>query len=207
VDAAVHWHVDPRWTVEIGHRVAMLRTGAHGVNLVVPGGLIERFEGDADAGLGWHSPVYGRVEPATTLRLSVRGAAPCCMASVFDFNLTDPIRRVEWQPVWAEAGILAHGAALRIDRDGSSHHLLVAEPVSADADGTWRVGEFETDARMLYAAASGGVVTRLALVDGSIVRGVGRRSIGLSLGRMVPALFVDESSIRTFTPCAASPAS
>jgi uncharacterized heparinase superfamily protein len=207
VDAAVHWHVDPRWSVDIRHRVAMLRAGADGVNLVVPAGLIERFDGDTEAGLGWHSPVYGRLEPATTLRLGVFGPAPCWTASVFDFRLEDPVHGVEWQPLWAEAGTLAHGTALRIDRDASSVLLLLAEPVAADTGATWRVGEFETDARLLFASTTRGALTRLALVDGSMVRGVGRRSISLSLGRMVPALFVDESSIGTFTPCAVSPAS
>jgi hypothetical protein len=207
IDAAVHWHVDPRWSVDIRHRVAMLRAGAHGVNLVVPGGLIERFDGDTAAGLGWHSPVYGQLEPATTLRLGVRAPAPCWIASVFDFKLEDPVHGIEWQPLWAEAGTLAHGTALRIDRDASSDLLLLAEPLAADTDATWRVGEFETDARLLFASTTRGALTRLALVDGSMVRSVGRRSISLSLGRMVPALFVDESSIRTFTPCAVSPAS
>ncbi len=207
VQAAVHWHIDPRWTIDIRHRAAAISIDTHTVNLAVPEGRIERFEADSAAGLGWHSPVYGRVEPATTIRVTRAGAAPFWIVSLFDFNRANPARAVEWQPVWAEAGTLAHAAALRIDRETSSDHLLLAEPASSDPRATWRVGEFETDARALFATIASGAVRRLAIVDGSLVRGAGRRSLGLSLGRTVPALFIDESSIRTFTPCAASPAS
>jgi hypothetical protein len=117
---------------------------------------------------------------------------------------------VEWVPVWAEAGALAHGAALRIERAASTDYALFAEPADpavaravagpAPAFGTerepqrpvpnatWRVGEFETDARMLFFRMDASrQVTRLALVDGSIVRG-GRRRLQLALPRVAPDL-------------------
>jgi hypothetical protein len=54
---------------------------------------------------------------------------------------------------------------------------------------------------------AGGAVSRIGIVDGSVVRSAGRRTLGVALGRVTPAVFIDETSIRTFTPCAASPAS
>jgi len=205
--AAVHWHVDPRWTVDTDRRSASFTHDGQRVQLLVAGGSVERFDADAATGLGWHAPAYGRIEPATTLRVTHADDAPFWMVSVFDFNATDPVNAAEWLPVWAEAGVVQHAAALRVERDGSTDFLLFAEPAAADGHATWRVGEFETDARMLFCRVADGVLTRLALVDGSIVRSGGRRSLGIALGRTVPALFIDESSIRTFTPCAASPAS
>ena len=205
--AAVHWHVDPRWAVDTQRRGASFICEGQRVNLFVAGGRVERFDADATTGLGWHAPVYGRIEPATTIRVTHADAAPFWMVSVFDFNPNEPVNGAEWLPVWAEAGVVQQAAALRIERDGSTDYLLFAEPASSDPQATWRVSEFETDARMLFCRVTDDVLTRLALVDGSMVRGGGRRSLGIALGRTMPALFVDESSIRTFTPCAASPAS
>lgn len=207
VNAAVHWHIDPRWTVATRHRGAALSWGRQAVNLLVPDGRVERFEADPATGLGWYSPVYGRIDAATTIRISQSNAAPAWIVSVFDWNDVNPACGVEWLPVWAEAGMLAHGAALRIDRGVMSDLLVFAEPSSAEARGTWRVGESETDARMLFTRTVQGALARVAIVDGSVVRAGGRRSIAVSLGRIVPTLFIDEPSIRTFTKCAASPAS
>jgi hypothetical protein len=35
----------------------------------------------------------------------------------------------------------------------------------------------------------------------------GRRAFGVALGRVTPALHIDATNIRNFTPCAASPGS
>jgi hypothetical protein len=135
------------------------------------------------------------------------GAAPFWIVSVFDLNPLDPVLDATFLPVWAEAGAVAHAAGLRIDRRGSIDFALFAEP-SADARRpVWRVAELETDAVFLQCSLGpSGQITRLALVDGSFVRGSGRRALGIGLGKVVPALYLDESSIRNYTPCAALPA-
>ena len=57
---------------------------------------------------------------------------------------------------------------------------------------TWRVGEFETDARMLFCRTTPDhQVARLAIVDGSLVRVAGRRDLQLALPRIVPSFAVD----------------
>src|SRR5438270_552851 len=57
---------------------------------------------------------------------------------------------------------------------------------------TWRVGEIETDARMLFCrVTSDRPVARVALVDGSLVRTAGRRGFHLALPRVVPDLHLD----------------
>ena len=217
--AAVHWHLDPRWTIDArGRRASLTHTGdTHvRVGLTVPQGLLEQFSADPDAGLGWHSPVYGRVDRTTTVRVSHSGSAPFWMVSVFDLDPDNPVAEVDWVPVWAEAGAVAHATAIRITREASVDHVLFAEPappssfdrlrmsahgelvepcaaaISAVKRGTWRVGEFETDARMLFCRTTPDhQAARLAIVDGSLVRVAGRRDLQLALPRIVPSFAVD----------------
>jgi Heparinase II/III-like protein len=192
--AAVHWHVDPRWTVDArGRQVTFTRDGER-VGLVVPHGLVEVLVGDVASGLGWYSPAYGRVDPSTTVRIGHSGGAPFWMMSVFDLNPDNPVGAVECVPVWAEAGAITHAAALRITRAASVDYALFAEPATGDR-GTWRVGEFETDARLLFCRVTGDrPVARVALVDGSLVRTPGRRGLQLALPRVVPDLHIDFSA-------------
>src|SRR5207253_825905 len=108
--------------------------------------------------------------------------------SVFGLDVDNAIRGVEIVPVWAEAGLLAHAAAVRITRAESSDYVLIAEPVR-NIRATWRVCEVETDARMLFCRTRGdGHITRLAIVDGSFVRGGGAGDLELVLPRPAPDL-------------------
>jgi hypothetical protein len=220
--AAVHWHLDPAWTLEAqGRRASITRAGEH-VRLVVPQGRIEHFVADADTGLGWYSPAYGRVHRTTSVRVSHSGTAPFWMISVFDLDPENPIADVDWLPVWSDAGAMAHAAAIRISRAASVDHVLFAEPAGEDrtearteiasnrqpagisagsADSvvqraTWRIGELETDARMLFhRSTSDRALTRLALVDGSMVRAGGRRSFHIALPRLMPDFFTEGSAV------------
>jgi heparinase II/III-like protein len=213
--AAVHWHIDPRWTLDLHDRhVSFMRAGER-VSLIVPDGFVEAFVGDAATGLGWYSPVYGRVDRTTTVRVSHCAAPPFWIVSVFDLSAENPVADVEWMPVWAEAGTIERATALRITRAASTDYVLFAEPTEdavaaaapddPDADAladavrsrriTWRVGEIETDARMLYCRVSGErPVTRVAIVDGSFVRASGRRGFLIELPHFVPDLHLDLSA-------------
>lgn len=205
--ASVHWHVDPSWAIEADGRIVSFRSGHERVALVVPQGRIATAVADAETGLGWYSPSYGRVDAAATVTISHEGHAPFWIVSVFDLNPLDPVRDAALLPVWAEAGTIVHAISLRISRRGSTDYALFAEPARGAQRPAWRVAELETDACMLFCSVgSGGGVSRLAMVDGSFVRGSGRRAIGVGLGQPTPAVFIDESTIRNYTPCAASPA-
>ena len=184
--AAVHWHLDPRWTVETrGSGAIFTRAGERGdrVGLTVPQGVVEGFSGDAETGLGWCSPAYGRVVRTTAVRVSHSAAAPFWMVSVFDLDPDNPVADVDWVLVWAEAGAVDHAAAIRITRATSVDHVLFAQEeataeAAENAEKTvgsgrklWRVGDVETDARMLmYRAAVGRPLVCLAAVDASTVR-------------------------------------
>jgi hypothetical protein len=192
--ADVHWHVDPRWTLQLSGRKAVFSTGSERVQLLVPKGDIERFSADAATGLGWHAPSYGRLEPSTTLRVSRTAAAPLWIISVLGVNADNPVERVETVPVWAEAGDLEHATALRIVRAASIDHVLMAEPRRPSSGSTRRFGAVETDAAMLFCRVSReGQVTEVALVDGSTVRITGRRRVTIELAGQVPDLHLDLS--------------
>lgn len=206
--AALHWHVGGEWSATARSRSVAFAAGTERVGLFAPEGRIDLLRGDEETGLGWHSPAYGRVEPAATVRIVHEGQAPFALVTVFDLNPSDPVTAVDWLPVWAEAGALARSAAVRIGRSGSTDYAAVAESASDAARPAWRVGEFETDAHALcLRTGRTGEVARVAMVDGSFVRGTGRRAIGVALGRVLPSVFINESTIRNFTPCAASPVS
>jgi hypothetical protein len=195
--AGVHWHLDPGWTADLhGLRAEFTRADRDGarVGLVVPQGLLEQFSADTGTRLGWYSPVYGRLDRATTLRVSHDGVAPFWMISVFDFDSGNLVHDVDYVPVWAEAGVVAHATAIRITRAASIDHVLFAEPAAAESapPPTWRVGELETDARMLFCRATAErAISCVALVDGSLVRVSGRRAFQLALPRREAAFFSD----------------
>jgi hypothetical protein len=205
--AAAHWHVDPAWAVETAGRTVAFHSRHERVSLVTPQGFINTAVSDRESGLGWHSPAYGRIEAAATVTVGHEGPAPFWIVSIFDLNPMDAIHDAVFLPVWAEAGAVTHAVGLRIARRGSIDFVLFAEPAPGAHRSSWRAAELETDACALFCTFDGaGAATRLAIVDGSFVRGSGRRAMGVNLGQ-VTSVYIDESTIRNFTPCAASPAS
>ena len=177
----------------------------------MPDGQIERFSGDDRTGLGWCSPAYGRVDRSTTIRIAREGEAPFWLASVFDLDRNNRVVRVDWVPVWAEAGAIAHATAIRIERTQSIDYVAFADPADSEAatKPLWRAGDVETDARMLfYRSTRRRLFACVGLVDGSIVRAGGRGNFDYVLPASQPTYFARlNDSRRTDQPCAASPVS
>jgi hypothetical protein len=162
------------------------------VELRVVPGAIERFRGDAASGLGWHAPVYGRIEAATSLRVVHAATAPFWLVSVFGLHADNALRSVDLVPVWAEAGALRSAVGIRIVREASTDHLLIAERDPASRAATWRLGEFETDAHLAFVRTDANrAVARVALVDGSLIRSASRRALELSAPEPVSDLHLD----------------
>lgn len=193
-DVRVHWHIDPRWQVDVEGRRARLRAPGERAELFVSQGVLDLFTADSAEALGWHAPVYGRVEPCSTLRASVFAPTPIWIITVIGVNAANDVLAVEPLPVWAEAGTLARSAAVRITRRGSVDLFAVAEPTESPESGTpkrrWRVGSFETDACALFCRLRDRVA-RVALVDGSTVRGTGRHPLDVHLPAGAADLHVD----------------
>ena len=191
--ADVFWHIDPRWATAISGRRALFRSMGERIEMVTPHGVVELFAGD-EGGLGWHAPIYGRLEPAAAIRVNCSGTAPFWMATVFGLNAANPIADVDTLPVWAEAGVMAHSLALRITRACGTDYVLLAEQAadSAAASRSWRLAEFETDAAMLFCRTdTDGRLTRAAMVDGARLRCAGGARVTLALPAAAPHLHLD----------------
>ena len=190
--AVAHWHVHPRWRTTLIDRSVML-SASRSVRMFAPQGQIDVLQADQPSGLGWYSPAYGRVEPATTIRIAQRAQAPFWIATVFDLAAAQDLRSVEFLPVWAEAGALASSIGLRLSRASSTDYVLIAE-ASGESSSTWRIAEFETDAHMLFVrTAMERHPDRIALVDGSIVRSTGRHTMQVALPARAADLYLDPS--------------
>jgi hypothetical protein len=168
-------------------------TAQERVELVVPVGDLELLTADERAGLGWYSPVYGRVEPCLTVRVAHAALAPMWLVSVFGLAPNNPIEAVELVPVWAEAGALAHALALRITRAATNDQVVFAHPAGDDPHrALWRAASLETNARLLFCrTACDGSTTRIGLVDGSRLRAGGRSGVLLETPRQVRDLHVE----------------
>jgi hypothetical protein len=112
------------------------------------------------------------------------------MLSVFGLNPSNAVEGVDIVPIWAEAGALEHSVALRVSRGHSTDVVGIADPVQAGA--SWRVGEIDTDARMLFSRIDvDGRLTRAALVDGSRLKASGRARLSMALPAPVSDVHVD----------------
>lgn len=201
--AAVHWHVDPRWTVRARGGTATFTAGSASCQLAVPMGHIERFVADRHTGLGWHAPVYGNVQPLTSLRVTRRGAWPLWLVSVFGLDSTNPVSDAAFVPVSAGAGVLEHAVAIRILRRGSTDFVAFAE-VASEPEGReramWRFDSFETDARALFCRVAGDRLAHVALVDGSLVRRHADPAATIELAHRRQTLHVDMNDLRLPAP-------
>ena len=187
-NAAVHWHIDPKWIVrESGQRVE-LTSDNQCCDLVVPSGVVERFVGDAESGLGWHAPLYGRINPSTTIRVSAGSNAPFWIVSVFGLDPLNRVKSAEFLTIEAAAGSLDHAVGIRIAREKSIDSVAIAEAV----EGTrWRAGAVETDAHLVFwRTAPGRQMFKVALVDGSLAR-VCDSGLQVALSGPVPHLHMD----------------
>jgi len=131
-EADVHWHVDPRWRVEQLNAHTRFVSDQHAVDFFAPLGRLALFAGDAASSLGWYSPVYGRVEPATTLRLREIGRLPLWIVSVFGLDPANEIHAVDITTQGVGSAI-ARGIGLLISRaDVSERVFMSGEDVSCD---------------------------------------------------------------------------
>jgi Heparinase II/III-like protein/Heparinase II/III N-terminus len=132
--AAAHWHVDPRWHVEVDDLTATFAAQDARCQLVVPNGRLERFDGDAVTGLGWRAPMYGALEPSTSLRVTHAGPLPFWMASVVGLRGDNAVVSVAFVPQPADTR--AASIELRITRQSSIDYV--------------RFGDIKMDARELF---------------------------------------------------------
>jgi hypothetical protein len=190
-NAAVHWHVDPRWTVRVSGQRVELMSDRQRCDLVVPSGVVDRFVGDVETGLGWHAPLYGRIEPATTIRVRAGSAAPFWVVSVFGLDPRNRVKSADFLTVEAPAGGSGDAVGIQVNRETSVDNVAIAEAADGTRGTTWRAGAIETDAHLVFwRTAHGRQMLKVALVDGSLAR-VFDSGLQVALASPVPHLHMD----------------
>jgi hypothetical protein len=196
--ADVHWHLDSRWAVALGCHGAKATMGCEEAELVAPIGSVERFTSDRTNGLGWQAPVYGRIEPATTLRITRTARAPFWIVSVFGLKKENAIEHVEVLPVWSAAGVLEHSLAVRVTRSSTVDCVVIGEARDRAQGAMWRAAGVETDAALVLCRTflSGDVtVAEVGMVDGRRARGTGRPPFSIELPERTAQTYVDSHTL------------
>jgi hypothetical protein len=202
--ASVQWHLDPAWSTRMNDRGAALFSGKDVVELAVPYGQLDRAYASTSSGLGWHSPVYGRIEPATTLRITRQGLAPLWIVSVFGLDLQNSIRTVEPMKVSGPVGALNDAIGLRLARATSVDHVLIAEPFDDTQRSALTLGEISTDARMLLLRFDRARLSA-ALVDATTVRAGYGSALALTSPSPIADMHLDRPLPKGVFSCAVSP--
>ncbi|MGE3177089.1 MAG: alginate lyase family protein [Vicinamibacterales bacterium] len=171
--ASAHWHLAPSWRVSRHDRLLTAVCEGVAVQTAFPEGHLEMFEGDAEAGLGWHSPIYGRIEPVTTVRVTARAPLPLWLCLVVGLDPVNAVVSVRQTPVSAVAGT-GRGVGLRIARTRSVDDVVLAE----GRGGAWRWRDYESDGRLLFCRR-----TFDGIVESLLAHEAGWTSVGVDDGR------------------------
>jgi len=131
--AAAHWHLDPAWRVgsmEAG-RTALIHASGSTVWMLTSVHHVETHYA-GDDGLGWCAPVYGAIQPNTTLRVPLDVCMPSALVTVFVED-TAPLL----QPLdnWIPGGATPEPLAFRIVGTGWQDTVVAAGPTVATIDG------------------------------------------------------------------------
>lgn len=158
-----NWHFAPHWHLRLAQqRVELL--GSAPLSWATSSGEVSLTRSvNGDAGGCW-SPVYGRIEPTCSLRVSHRAALPHWLVTVVALSDDDV---VAVSPVESDGLGESGGMAMRIVRRQGVDLFVVSS--SGDESGRlaprWNAAGITSDAHMLCARISGRGV-RTAVVDG-----------------------------------------
>ena len=177
--AAAHWHVAPEWTLrsEAGRVQAVHADGA-GAWLLHDGGSAAIVCADRESGLGWYAPVYGMLQPSSTVRITLEGEAPLYMLTWVAGDAAWPSPVLHRVAVDGDADPSTLAAAVA---SGGRRALFLLRMGGAPAHAAriCRAAEFESDARLLHALSDGDRLISIDLVDAT--RLVTRRRGWLSI--------------------------
>jgi hypothetical protein len=189
VTADSWWHFHPRWTPSLRRRGAVL-TGPDRTTLALA------FSSDAVAvltntPLAQFSPEYGRIQPASTIRVNERRMAPFAIAAFIPVPAL--VQGASIAPVSLEVDPPSDrwvGAAFTLRGAANAFTILVASPRGdATSDGPaspWGTSSVQTDARLAVVRHDAATSQVIALVGGTRTEirglpGLGRASSSFEL--------------------------
>ncbi len=168
--AEVHWHIDGAWRARreaAGHVVLEHERGA-GVELAPCGAEVELVRGDEATGLGWQSPVYGRLVPCTTVRLAAAGSLPLVVVSVFAERGDAPVTVDRVLPATEVPESEDDSVAIRLGVEGRIETVLFTSP-GRERRFDLPEGTLTTDARFTWLTSGAGHSPQLrAAVEGRV---------------------------------------
>ena len=186
------WHFDPAWQVSCDSK-SRLRLVADDGSLAwllhEPGGL-SLVRGDAETGLGWCAPLYGRVVPTWTARFThtvqANGGMFTWIAGTLDETSPPRMERV---PVEHDPGAAAFGIRVR---HTDLEELALLRPGDQPRRDTrsCSVAGLHTDARMLHVTLRDRQVITVAIADGAHALALGNGLVSVAADQPVDDLHV-----------------
>ncbi|HEY7499691.1 MAG TPA: alginate lyase family protein [Vicinamibacterales bacterium] len=148
--ADMHWHIAPIWNVTAAGKTGVVRAQHPDGTLVWILALdvdAELFRGaNGETALGWVAPVYGRLEPTTTIRMRKEGEAPLAFVTA--------IVESQDQPIMEAVQVIGPGAPLGVKITTASWGDTVIFTRAADEHGMrsdlWRAGNVVTSERLAW---------------------------------------------------------
>jgi hypothetical protein len=161
----VHWHFSEGSLTAVSGG-AMFSANQTGLGLIFG----SNHQWSHETGTYWHSPEYGRREPAPLLRSTTKTLLPVELATLLVPICSTAGRLGVLEPLAAESNE-APVCAYRYTPAGAIDHLFAF----AAAPGGYKVGPWSSDARFLFCTpAHGGRPDRFVLCDGSYLAFRGR---------------------------------
>jgi hypothetical protein len=168
--AAMHWHLDPAWTVRTDAHGQLRATHVEGDEawLLHDGGKLSVVHGDEESGLGWYAPIYGTLIPTWTARVTHEAVAPFSIVTWIGgaaetAHGAPSLDRIETTP---DAGGRAIAARVVTGTHMSAFLLRPGEPRAREGRACG-VLDYQTDARMLHVRTADDRLLALDLADGS----------------------------------------
>lgn len=189
--ADLHWHFDPEWQVNREAATCLRATHADGGTawIVHDGEESMLRRGDESSGLGWFAPVYGRLLPTWTARVSREGIAP--------FSIATWIAAAPGRPTLTRlpaesdsGGTVAIAVRVLLQDVDFTTVLRPGEPAIRQARGC-AAGAYHTDGRMLHYQSRGGRLVALAACDAREVLALRDGWISVAADEPVPDLYLE----------------
>ncbi len=201
-----YWHLHPAWQsiTRASGAIEFGRSDGRWAALASTASSIEETIG-GDGGLGWWAPVYGRVEPAPTLKMKADVRLPASIVTAIAAGLSARSLHVEQLPVAADAEDGWHRTGVMVS-DGTLRRIaLFATPLPDTGKDAPRApyravtpdGTLATDARVaVLCVSNAGEPLTLSLVDGQAARWTGAPPMTLRLPAPAADLHLDIAAQR-----------
>ena len=182
-EAHAHWHLSHDWTFagHNGQRTDLAHGDGSRAALVSTASRVRQFHGDAE-GLGWCAPVYGRQEPALTLRFSTAADVPFSVLTGIAYGAQAAHFALHAPNVTAAKADGWHASGASVRSGDSTTLVLMAIPPTDAAPGQARSprsltvasGQFTSDARAAILHCSpAGIPEALIAIDCGVVEWTG----------------------------------